>query len=211
MSAAPSTLVVATGNRGKIRELISLLGDLPLNVVSVADVLGQKPAVAEDEDTFAQNACKKAVAIGSAVGMLTLADDSGLEVDALGGRPGVRSARFAGENASDEQNNAALLAALAGFSGDKRRARYRCALALFDPRRDGVPIIVEGVCEGFIAHAPRGNGGFGYDPLFFMEGEGKTMAELDLAQKNRISHRAHAVTALRPRLELLLGATLLPS
>lgn len=206
MSTAPTTLVVATGNRGKIRELTSLLGYLPVNVVSVADVLGQKPVVVEDEDTFAENALKKAVAIGNAVGMLTLADDSGLEVDALGGRPGVRSARFAGESASDEENNAALLAALAGLSGDKRRARYRCALALVDPRRNAAPIIVEGICEGFIAHAPRGSEGFGYDPLFFVEGEGKTMAELDLVQKNRLSHRARAVAALRPQIELLLGA-----
>src|ERR1700710_968229 len=128
--------------------------------------------------------------------MLTLADDSGLEVDALGGVPGVRSARFAGERATDAENNAALLAALeslvtdpsGAFAGESYKARFRCVLALVDPfLRDGEPYFVEGVCEGEITRTPRGSGGFGYDPLFLVAGTGKTMAELTEEEKNRVS------------------------
>jgi XTP/dITP diphosphohydrolase len=146
--------------------------------------------------------------------MLTIADDSGLEVDALGGAPGVRSARFAGERATDAENNAALLAALDSLdtdptglrTGGSYPARFRCVLALVDPFvKDGEPIVVDGVCEGTITRTPRGSGGFGYDPLFLVEGTDKTMAELGEDEKNRISHRGRAFDKLRLVLEKLLA------
>jgi XTP/dITP diphosphohydrolase len=205
-------LVVATGNRGKLQELRALLADLPLRVVGVSEVLNPPPVVVEDGATFADNAIKKARAVARATMMLTLADDSGLEVDALGGRPGVRSARFAHERATDAENNAALLAALGGLVDpapgvDERsdapgfRARFRCVLALVDPfTGGGEPRTVEGACEGAITRAPRGSGGFGYDPLFVVAGTGRTLAELGEDEKNRVSHRARAFAALRPML-----------
>jgi XTP/dITP diphosphohydrolase len=217
---APSTyrdrLVVATSNRGKLEELKALLAPLPLQVLSLTDVLHDAQHVVEDGATFEENAAKKARAVARATLMLSLADDSGLEVDALQGRPGVKSARFAHDRATDAENNAALLAALesalglgdlAGAPLDRRarRARFRCVLALVDPfAGGGEERIVQGVCEGSIARAPRGSGGFGYDPLFVVEGTDKTLAELDADTKNRVSHRAHAFAALRPLLERVL-------
>jgi XTP/dITP diphosphohydrolase len=210
------TLVVATGNRGKLEEIKALLAGLPLEVRGVSDVMPAPPRVVEDGATFAENAVKKARAVSLATMSLTLADDSGLEVDALGGRPGVRSARFAGERATDAENNAALLAALPGFEADGgherlgRRdeglhARFRCVLALVDPfTSSGEPHTVEGVCEGTITRTPRGSGGFGYDPLFVVEGGEKTMAELSNDEKNRVSHRSRALAALRPIIERVL-------
>jgi len=222
-------LVVATGNKGKLEELrVLLAGFAPpgpvaspghssaVEVVGVADALRDPPVVVEDGSTFAENAIKKARAVAQATLMLTLADDSGLEVDVLGGGPGVRSARFAHARATDSENNAALLAALDAL-GDRLgaggpnldegfRARFRCVLALVDPfSHGGEPLLVEGVCEGTITRAPRGSGGFGYDPLFVVAGTGKTMAELAEGEKNRISHRARAFTALRPVLERVLA------
>ena len=203
------TLVVATGNRGKLEELRALLAGLPVEVRSVGEMFEEPPVVVEDGDTFAANATKKARTVAHATMMLTLADDSGLEVDALGGRPGVRSARFAHERATDAENNAALLAALDAL-GDPPApqgfcARFRCVLALLDPYTNGgEPRMVEGTCEGTITRAPRGSGGFGYDPLFVVDGTDKTMAELREDEKNRISHRARAFAALRPLLERVL-------
>jgi XTP/dITP diphosphohydrolase len=212
-------LVVATTNPGKLEELKALLADLAVDVRSVAEVLPDPPVVVEDGASFADNAIKKARAVAEATLMLSLADDSGLEVDLLGGRPGVRSARFAHERASDAENNAALLAALdsahtasgdsvaEGFGADELRARFRCVLALVDPfTGGGEPRVVEGVCEGSITRAPRGSGGFGYDPLFVVAGTSKTLAELDPEAKNRVSHRGAAFSALRPVLEQVLGA-----
>jgi XTP/dITP diphosphohydrolase len=222
-------LVVATSNRGKLEELRVLLGGFAppgplaspghsssLEVVAVADALRDPPLVVEDGSTFADNAIKKARAVAHATLMLTLADDSGLEVDVLGGSPGVRSARFAHARATDSENNAALLAALdalgdrLGAGGPNHdegfRARFRCVLALLDPfTRGGEPRLVEGVCEGTITRTPRGSGGFGYDPLFVVAGTGKTMAELAEGEKNRISHRARAFAALLPVLEQVLA------
>jgi XTP/dITP diphosphohydrolase len=203
------TLVVATTNRGKLEELSALLADLPVCVRSVGDVLRDPPTVVEDGTTFAENAAKKATEIARTTMMLTLADDSGLEVDALDGRPGVRSARFAHARATDAENNAALLAALEALSDppDPRgfRARFRCVLALVDPfTSGGEPRLVEGSCEGTITRTPRGAGGFGYDPLFVVEGTDRTMAEIGEDEKNRVSHRARAFAALRPLLEQLL-------
>ncbi len=205
------TLVVATGNRGKLEEIKAILEGLPVDVRGVSEVLPSPPRVVEDGATFAENAVKKARAVSSATMALTLADDSGLEVDALDGRPGVRSARFAGERATDAENNAALLAALgafeAGEAGDKSLgARFRCVLALVDPfTSGGEPRMAEGVCEGSITQTPRGSGGFGYDPLFVVAGAGRTMAELSADEKNGVSHRARALAALRPIIEGVLA------
>src|SRR5580698_6538067 len=197
------TLVVATTNRGKLEELRALLAGLPIAVRSMGEVMREPPTVVEDGTTFAENAAKKATEIARTTMMLTLADDSGLEVDALDGRPGVRSARFAHARATDAENNAALLAALEALSDppDPRgfRARFRCVLALLDPfTGGGEPRMVEGACEGTITRTPRGSGGFGYDPLFVVAGTGKTMAELDGETKNRVSHRGAAFAALLP-------------
>jgi XTP/dITP diphosphohydrolase len=208
-------LVVATHNRGKLDELRALLRGLDIDVLSVGDVTKREITVVEDGDTFEDNALKKARAVAAATMMMTLADDSGLEVEALGGVPGVRSARFAGERATDAENNAALLAALDALERDPMgqpvpariyHARFRCVLALVDPFvHDGEPIVVEGVCDGNITRTPRGSGGFGYDPLFHVAGTDKTMAELGDDEKNRLSHRAKAVEKLRLTLEKLIA------
>jgi XTP/dITP diphosphohydrolase len=209
-SAHVDTLVVATGNRGKLEELKALLAGVAVHVRAVSEVLREPLHVVEDGATFADNAVKKALAVARATMMLTLADDSGLEVDALDGRPGVRSARFAHPRATDAENNAALLAALEARGDppepERFRARFRCVLALVDPfTLGGEPQIVEGACEGLIGMTPRGSGGFGYDPLFLVAGTGKTMAELGEDEKNRVSHRARAFAALRPLLERALA------
>ena len=213
MARYRETLVIATNNRGKLDEIRSLLGDLPVEVRSAADVLRTPFEVVEDGATFTENAVKKARACARETTMLTLADDSGLEVDALEGRPGVQSARFAHARATDAENNAALLTALDALGdpmavggGEQYTARFRCVLALVDPfTASGEPRVVEGVCDGSITRTPRGSGGFGYDPLFVVAGSGdKTMAELPEEEKNRVSHRARAVAALRPVLERVL-------
>ena len=204
-------LLLATTNKGKARELAEIFADLPIVVQKLDDVLRDKPHVLEDGKTFAENALKKARAIAELTGMLTLADDSGLEVDVLGGRPGVRSARFAHERATDSENNAALLSALEeirggeGGAGERFAARFRCALVLVDPlERTREPIIVEGTCEGFITRTPRGSAGFGYDPLFIVGDGDRTMAEIDEVEKNRVSHRARASHLMMPRIRGVL-------
>jgi len=202
----PTTLVVASSNRGKIVEFGSLAAGLAVEIVSVNEALPEQLSIVEDGETFEANAMLKAHAVAEATLMLTLADDSGLEVDALGGRPGVRSARFAHDRATDAENNAALLAALADVEDDRRTARFRCVLALADPWAPAAaaPIIARGSCEGSIAREPRGTGGFGYDPLFIVRGKNCTMAELSDVEKNSLSHRALALAALRPMLAALL-------
>jgi XTP/dITP diphosphohydrolase len=194
-----TTLVIATTNRGKLVEFRALLAATGLEVVGILDVLPQPPPIVEDAPTFAGNAMKKATLVAAASGRLTLADDSGLEVDALQGRPGVRSARFAHEHATDPENNAALLNALGGVPVGERTARFRCALALVDPR--GATTTAEGVCDGSIALDPRGGRGFGYDPLFIVGGDTRTMAELTQSEKNAVSHRARALRELLRALE----------
>jgi XTP/dITP diphosphohydrolase len=192
------TIVLATSNHGKIQELRALLADLPVQFLSAAEVLGEQPSIVEDGATFEANALIKARAVARATRTLALADDSGLEVDALGGRPGVRSARFAHERATDAENNAALLRELENIEEGARGARFRCVLSLVNPWRESEVYVAEGSCEGSIARAPRGNGGFGYDPLFVVAGQdGKAMAELCEDDKNKVSHRARAVAALR--------------
>lgn len=195
-------LVIATGNRGKLAEIRALLAGLPVEVLGIGDVM-TPPVVDEDGETFVANALKKARAVARATGMITLADDSGLEVDALGGRPGVRSARYAREGASDAENNAKLLVELEGVPPERRSARFRCAMALVDPwaRPEERESVVEGACEGSIRLQPSGQGGFGYDPLFVVAERGCTMAELDESEKNRLSHRGRALSRLRPVLE----------
>jgi len=199
--AAPlPRLVVASGNSGKLRELTALLAGRVTELIPQS-ALGIAPAE-ETESTFEGNALLKARHAARLAGAAALADDSGLEVDALGGRPGVHSARFAGASASDAANNELLLRSLEGIAAP-RRARYRCVIALVRNADDPAPLVATGSWEGRIALAPRGEGGFGYDPLFLV-GEGElTAAELPAAVKNRISHRGLALGALLGRLHTL--------
>jgi XTP/dITP diphosphohydrolase len=199
-------LVFATRNRGKLVELRALLpGTDVLSIDEAAARLGRAiPEVDEDRPTFAGNAAKKAREVSLATGLPALADDSGLEFDALAGAPGVYSARYAGVagHAADAANNAKLLAALAGVPAERRTARFRAALALADalgPLGERT-ITAEGACEGVILDAPRGTGGFGYDPLFFAPELGMTFAEAGVGTKSELSHRARAMQAMRPQL-----------
>ena len=186
-------LVVATRNRGKVAEIEQKLASLPIRVLSLADY-GDIPEAPETGDTFAANAEEKARYYMAATGRACLADDSGLEVDALQGGPGVYSARYAGEDADDAANNRKLLAELTGVQPADRKGRFRCALALVTP--EGELRRADGVVEGVILEEARGTGGFGYDPLFLLPELGKTMAELSAAEKNSISHRGRALDAL---------------
>jgi XTP/dITP diphosphohydrolase len=187
-------LVVASGNPGKLREFHRLLACLPYTLVSQAE-LGVSPAE-ETGTSFVENALLKARHASAATGSAALADDSGLEVDALGGAPGIFSARFAGDGADDAMNNAKLLAALAGVPDARRAARYRCALVFLRSAADPAPLVAEAVWDGRILTAPRGAGGFGYDPLFWVPECAASAAELPAADKDRLSHRARAMTAL---------------
>ncbi len=188
-------LVVATGNAGKLRELQALLEGLGFELVGQS-ALGVD-AIEETGATFLENALLKARHAAAATGSAVLADDSGLEVDALGGAPGVFSARYAGPSADDAANNRKLIEALADVPPAARRARYRCVLVYLDGPSDPEPLIAEGVWEGQIAETPRGAGGFGYDPYFLVPAEGCTAAELAPSTKNRLSHRGQALAALR--------------
>ena len=192
------TLLLATSNQHKLEELRAILSDLPFKLFSLQD-LQVDMAVEETGATFAENAELKARAYAQASGMLTLADDSGLEIDALGGAPGIRSARYLGRETTYEERFRRILAQLNGLPVDRRTARFRCAIALVDP--SGSTRIVEGVIEGVIAAMPSGKNGFGYDPIFFVPELGKTLAELAPEQKNRISHRGRAAQAARILLE----------
>jgi XTP/dITP diphosphohydrolase len=183
-------LVVATRNAGKLKEIRRLLEGTGIAVLGL-DAFPPHPEVVEDGATFAENARKKAQETARLTGRLTLADDSGLEVSVLGGAPGVYSARYAGEGANDAANNAKLLAAMAGVPQGGRRGAFVCAMALCGP--DGACANFAGRLEGVILDAPRGEGGFGYDPLFLVPEYGRTLAELPLEIKNRISHRGQAL------------------
>jgi XTP/dITP diphosphohydrolase len=209
MSAVMS-IVVATGNRGKLFEIRAMLGNLPVEVLSAEEALGAaNPNIVEDGETFEENAIKKARAIAQSALLLTIADDSGLEVDALGGRPGVRSRRFAGERATDGENNAELLRRMDEVDDQDRSARFRAAIALVDPWDPEREHIVSAACEGRIARKPSGTGGFGYDPLFIVDGLERTMAELAEDEKNRISHRGKALRQLQPHLEAVVRGRLM--
>lgn len=194
-------LLVATTNQGKLLELRQLLGPLDLEVLGL-EQLDHPPAVEEDGATFKDNAMKKALSLARFCGFLTLADDSGLCVDALDGAPGVISARYAGENADDRANNARLIKELRQIPLTRRRARFHCCIALAWP--DGRCYTVEGQVDGFIIDEERGTNGFGYDPLFLVPEYGKTMAELPAETKNRISHRGRALKQLLPLIEELI-------
>jgi XTP/dITP diphosphohydrolase len=204
VTTAHLSIVLATTNRGKVAEYRALLAGLPIELVSYATVFPNKPQATEDGTTLEENAQIKARAAAASAMMVTLAEDSGLEIDALHGRPGVRSARFSQEGATDAENNAAVLDALAEVEDDQRTARFRCVLALLDPWSDEPMVVTEGRCEGVIARIACGGGGFGYDPLFVVDGYGRTMAELTEEEKNRVSHRARAVEAMRPALNALI-------
>lgn len=186
--------MVATRNQGKLRELKAMLEPLGWTVYSLRD-FPHLPEVVENGTTFTENAVKKARTIAVATGMVALADDSGLEVDVLNGAPGVYSARFAGEHGNDAANNAKLLRLLNGLPLDKRRARFRCVIAIALPT--GEVFTAEGTCEGYIAFQPRGENGFGYDPLFYLPEYNLTFAEMPASLKNKISHRARAMALAR--------------
>lgn len=187
-------LLVATANRGKLNEIEHLLQGTVAHVFSPAD-LPPLPEIVEDGETFTENAVKKALSAAVATGKPVIADDSGLVVDELGGRPGVRSARFAGEHASDAENNARLLRELSGVPEERRTAAFRCVVALCMP--DGECLTFDGELKGAILDKPRGEGGFGYDPLFLVSEYGQTLAELPLEIKNIISHRGKAFAKLK--------------
>jgi XTP/dITP diphosphohydrolase len=187
-------LLLATANKGKIREYRSLLSGIPYRLITPAD-LGITVEVVETGQTFEENATVKATAFAGASGRLTLADDSGLEVDALGGEPGPRSRRYAGEHASDAERIAYLLSRLGAVPESDRAACFRCVIAVAAPA--GPVMLFSGECHGIIISTPRGEHGFGYDPVFYLPELGKTMAELTFEEKNRVSHRARAADKVR--------------
>jgi len=197
------TVVLATGNRHKADEIRILLADVPVTILSLVD-LDLALEVEESGETYAANALLKARTVAAAAGRPAMADDSGLEVAALDGAPGVRSSRFAGPDATDRENNALLLRTMTDIPDPHRTARFVCTAVLVGPRTpEGQEIVCTGEWSGAIAHDLRGESGFGYDPLFIIPGEGRTVAELGPEYKRRHSHRARAFLALAPYLEAL--------
>lgn len=203
--AETSELLVATSNEGKIRELSGLLAGLPVRLRRLSE-WPDMPEAEETGATFAENAVLKAVHYSSRAGLLTLSDDSGLEVAALGGAPGVRSARYCGPTASYAERMARLLAEVEAAGGDERGARFVCVIALADPTTGEVETF-EGACEGQLARAPRGSGGFGYDPVFIPEGHQQTFGELPEEVKQQLSHRARALRKALASLRRRFGRT----
>jgi len=197
-----TTILIATKNRGKLREVQDILAGLPVEWATL-DRFPDLPEAVEDADTFVGNAERKAMHYARLTGLWTLADDSGLEVDALRGAPGVYSARYAGRQGDGAANNAKLIAQLAGVPPEGRTARFRCAVALAGSA--GILATASGAFEGLIVDDPRGSNGFGYDPHFFVPELGMTAAQLPSEVKNRISHRAQALTAILPSLGQLLS------
>lgn len=194
MRQAERTLVLATGNAGKVRELSALLANARYTVRPQSDF-----AVVEAEETgltFVENALLKARNAAAQTGLPAIADDSGLVCDALGGAPGIHSARYAGPAAKDAENVRKLLAALGDLPDDERSCRFVCVMVYLSHAADPCPLIAQGSWEGRIAHEPRGDGGFGYDPVFVAQGAALTAAELEPARKNAVSHRGHALRAL---------------
>jgi len=194
-------VVLATGNAGKLREMRAILSGSEWDIHSQSEY--DYPEAIEDGLSFVENAIKKARHACVNTGLAAIADDSGLEVDALQGAPGIYSARYAGEGASDEDNIQKLLLALEGLPEDQRAARFRCVMVYMRHPLDPSPVICEGSWEGRIAGQRRGENGFGYDPVFLISGEDRNSAELTAEQKNRISHRAQALTELAAKLKLL--------
>jgi len=197
-------LLVGTTNPGKSAEVEAALGRLPLNIRSLK-ALGTWPKIIEDGETFEENALKKARTLSEYSGYLTLADDSGLEVDALNGAPGIYSARYSGEEGNDARNNEKLLYELRGVPEEKRGARFVCVLALCAPKVGGLnELTVRDSCEGRIAFTPKGDHGFGYDPIFFYPPFGKTFGEIDRATKETVSHRGKALKKFAEMLALVM-------
>jgi len=187
-------IMLATKNPGKIKEITKLLQNTNIQLLSHKDI--DIPEVEETGMTFVENALLKARSSSDVTGLPSIADDSGLEVDYLNARPGVKSARYSGERATNESNNIKLLKELEGVSFEKRSARYRCVIVFARFKNDPFPLISTGSWEGFIAESPKGTNGFGYDPLFFLPKFGKTSAELTDEEKNLISHRAIALKGI---------------
>ncbi len=187
-------IVVATRNKGKVREIRKALSGLGLKILALAD-FSDVPEIEEDGRSFSENALKKARFYSRLLGRLTIADDSGLEVAALNGAPGIFSARYAGEGASDGANTRKLLREMEGVSVSKRGARFRCSIAIVAP--EGKETVVEGTCRGRIGFGEVGKRGFGYDPVFILPRRRKTMAQISLVEKNRISHRGKALRKLK--------------
>jgi XTP/dITP diphosphohydrolase len=200
----PPRIALATRNEHKLLEIGRICAGWPVTWLTIHDRHGPWPEVEETGDTYLENALLKARTVAASLGEPAMADDSGIEVDALGGKPGPRSARFGGEDSTDEGNLRALIQGMAGVPSSGRSARYRCVAAIAWP--DGHEIHAEGVCEGTLVRTPRGAGGFGYDPIFVPEGWEATMAEMSSDQKDRISHRGRAFRALREILDATAGA-----
>ncbi|RQD69218.1 MAG: XTP/dITP diphosphatase [Tindallia sp. MSAO_Bac2] len=190
--------VIATGNVHKLKEIADMLKDFPIEVVSMKDIGLENMEIEETGDSFEENALIKAMAVCEATNSLSLADDSGLEVDALDGRPGVYSARYAGENATDGDNNAKLLQELDGVPMEKRSGRFVCALAAAFP--NGEVMVTRGEVEGYIDFEEKGENGFGYDPMFYVPRHRKTFGELNPEIKNGMSHRSRALESLKEML-----------
>jgi XTP/dITP diphosphohydrolase len=197
----PFRLIAATKNKGKLEEIAQLLAQLPCELVSMEQI-GLVDDIVESGSTFEENALIKAKSIWKVTGEAVLADDSGLEVDYLDGAPGIYSARYGGDGATDTDKNRKLLDALKGVPADKRSARFVCAIALIF--EDGSDLSVRGVCEGYIAAEPAGSNGFGYDPLFYVPEFGMTIAQMDSDIKNSISHRGNALRKVAKELERIL-------
>jgi len=199
-------IVLGTRNPKKLEEIVEILGDLQTEGIDFADLtrFPQAPEVVEDGPTFEANARKKASELAAALGQWVLAEDSGLVVPALHGRPGVQSARYSGKHGDDAANNARLLAELAPLPDDRRAAYYVCSIALADPHGQ-IQSVVEGRCHGTITRELRGSGGFGYDPLFLIPEYHRTFGEVSARVKNALSHRARALALLRPIVKKLDG------
>jgi XTP/dITP diphosphohydrolase len=195
-------IIVATKNKGKVREIRSALKGLGLKIYSLND-FSNAPEIEEDGKTFTENALKKAQFYSKYFGKITIADDSGLEVDALKGWPGVFSARYAGKGASDREKNQKLLREMEGIRIAKRGARFKCVMAIFS--QEGEEKVVEGSCRGRIGFKAVGKRGFGYDPVFVLPQYGKTMAQLTLEEKNKVSHRGKALRKLRKIIKVLIS------
>lgn len=196
------TILVATQNEKKRAEIKEILTDMPGILLRGPDDFPFLPEVEEDGNTYQENAIKKATILAKACNTWAMADDSGLEIDALNGRPGIYSCRYAGPNATDEKNIEKVLSELKGVPKERRTARFICSIALAGPH--GLFFIVEGRCEGFITEEPRGKGGFGYDPIFFVPDYHQTLAELMPSIKNRMSHRANALRQFKERIQPLV-------
>jgi XTP/dITP diphosphohydrolase len=200
MDESVSEILVATGNKGKISEIAQILEDLPIRLISLAD-MDDPPDLIEDGDTFEQNAEKKAWTVAKRFNIVSMADDSGICVDALQGGPGVFSARYGGEGLDDEKRRIHLLREMAHIPETERTARFVCVICLAWP--DGRTIFFRGECEGVIVFEPKGEGGFGYDPVFYYEPAQKTFAEMAPEEKNLVSHRYRALQKMKECLESL--------